>query len=151
MSISYINKQSDEQNLRNETGKLISILELAKKKAYSADYANLVCDGGFNGYEVDISGNNYSLYLRCGGQRMPEGAPLAINTFNLVKTSVIAGDQAVIFSNLNSEALMYDGLGSRLDSLTITLQNNSSTPQCLDIVVNSSGRIDPDETLRDCP
>jgi len=82
---------------------------------------------------------------------MPEGAPLAINTFNLVKTSVIAGDQAVIFSNLNSEALMYDGLGSRLDSLTITLQNNSSTPQCLDIVVNSSGRIDPDETLRDCP
>lgn len=58
------NTYTEQTKLKNEARKLVDVIELAKKKALSADLQDNTCTN-FTGYKVTISLSSYSLLFGC--------------------------------------------------------------------------------------
>lgn len=64
LSLAYYNQFNEQKKLEKETEKLVDVLELAKKKATSADIGGYSCPV-FSGYQVAVGASSYSLRLCC--------------------------------------------------------------------------------------
>lgn len=131
------NTYTEQTKLKSATKKLVDVLELAKKKAFSSDLFNQSCTN-FNGYRVVLGTNSYSLRFGCNGVYTT-----IIKTYNF-PTNITAtqGIGTFTFPRL--------GLGTNITNNTITLKN-SSTNKCQNISISSIGIVDVDETLINCP
>ncbi|KKP68400.1 MAG: hypothetical protein UR68_C0017G0013 [Candidatus Roizmanbacteria bacterium GW2011_GWA2_35_19] len=123
ISLPYYNKYSQEIKLQNEVKKLISVIELAKKKAISSDLYQS-CDN-FSGYKIIINADNYSFRFGCAGVYQN------VQTYNFpTNISVISGTGNFTFKPL--------GIGTNIAIGAIRLKN-SSLNQCLEISITTNG------------
>lgn len=135
MSLAGYLNYTEELKLKSEAGRLISTIELAKKKASSGELFDTGCTN-FEGYRVEISANSFNLLFLCDGlQQQVQG-----NSFNnpVSITSAIG--------NLDFKPL---GIGTDITIGTITIRN-SRISKCMNITVNSVGIMSTTDTLISC-
>jgi len=138
LSLTLTYNFNQEKILRNEALKLVNILEIAKKKANSGDLSGLTCNGGFNGYQVNVTSSGYSLWLRCGGNSV-SSAVFSYNFPSSNNISIISGTGNYNFRELN------------LTSTAGTIQiRNSNIGKCLTITISSSGVITLSDNFISC-
>ena len=140
LSLSYYNNFTQEQTLKKEVQKLVDIFELAKKKASSGDLSGLTCDGGFNGYQVNVTNSGYSLLLKCGGASVSP-AVFSYSFPSSSNISIISGTGDYDFRELN--------LTSTSETRTIQIKN-SNISKCLEITIYSSGIITLSDNFISC-
>jgi hypothetical protein len=138
--LAYYNNFTQERNLRNEALKLANTLELAKKKASSGDLSGLTCNGGFNGYRVNLTSSGYSLWLRCGGNSVSP-AVFSYNFPSSNNISITGGIGNYDFRELN--------LTSNSEIKTIQIKN-SNISKCLTITISSAGIITLSDNFISC-
>ncbi|MFZ6034858.1 MAG: pilus assembly FimT family protein [Patescibacteria group bacterium] len=135
MSLAGYLNYTEELKLKSEVGRLISTIELAKKKASSGELFDTGC-ANFEGYRVEISANSFNLLFLCDGlQQQVQG-----NLFNSpVSITSVTG-------NLDFKPL---GIGTDITIGTITIRN-SRIGKCMNITVNSVGIMSTTDTLISC-
>lgn len=129
------NNFTEQTKLRNEAKKLIDVLELAKKKAFSADLFDKNCVN-FSGYRIIISSDSYSLSFGCASVYS------VVQNYNL-STNITA---TVGTGNYNFSPLMNN---PSFISNTIRLKN-SAINKCLNISISPIGIVELNETLVSC-
>lgn len=135
ITLPRFNTYNQQQKLKNETIKLIDVIELAKKKAFASDLYDQNCSE-FNGYRLTLNNNSYILKFTCAG------AYQDIQTYNLQSNiSVITGT-----GNFDFPAL---GANTNLSINSIRLKN-SIINQCLDISISTIGIISVNNNLIGC-
>lgn len=130
------NTYTEQAKLKNEGKKLVDVLELAKKKALSADLYNKTCTN-FSGYRVIISLGNYSLNFNCGG------VYTKIQDYNLTTNNSITGGTG----NYDFTPLMVNPIFPSNPLNTTLSIKNSSLNKSINITVTPIGVIELDETL----
>jgi prepilin-type N-terminal cleavage/methylation domain-containing protein len=135
ISLPAYNTFTAQQKLRNETRKLASIIDLAKKKSFSSDLYNPNCTD-FNGYRVSITANNYSLNFGCSG------------SFQTLQTYALANNISITqgTGNLTFPAL---GLGISITINTITLKSTTIN-RCQSISISAIGTVDISDSQISC-
>ncbi len=134
-TIAQYNTYTERTKLINEGKKLVDVLELAKKKALSAELQDKTCIN-FTGYRVTVSSGSYSLLFSCASVYS------LVQIYNLetnVTTTIGTGDY-------NFPPLMNNPV---FISNTISLKN-SAINRCVNILVSAIGLIELNETLVDC-
>jgi type II secretory pathway pseudopilin PulG len=139
LSLAYYNNFTQQQTLKKEAQKLVNIFELAKKKASAGDLSGLTCDGGFNGYQVNVTNSSYSLLLRCGGTSV---SPAVFSYSFPNNISITSGSGDYYFRELN--------LKIELPANPIIIIKNSNISKCLDITISSSGIITLSDNFISC-
>ena len=129
------NENASQLKLKNEAKKLIDVLELAKKKALTADLFDKNCTD-FTGYRVIISSGSYSLSFGCASVYS------VVQNYNLL-TNITA---TVGTGNYNFSPLM---INPNFISNTIRLKN-SAISKCIDILVSPIGIFELNESLISC-
>lgn len=138
-TIAQYNTNTEQTKLKNEAKKLVDVLELAKKKALSADLQDNTCTN-FTGYQVTLSTNNYSLIFCCNSAC---STPTNVNTYAFNNTNI------AIFSGtgtLNFPPLM-NGANIMINSVQI---KNSAINKCVNISISAIGIVELNETLVPC-
>lgn len=139
--IAQYNRFTVQTKLINEAKKLTDVLELAKKKALSADLIPtpgnpITFCSNFTGYRVIVSAGTYSLNFNCNGTiRNIQDYDLSSNI------SIISGA-----GNYNFTPLM---VGPIFASATLRIKN-STINKCVDISITPAGIIELDEEPFDC-
>lgn len=141
--IPFFNQFNLEQQLKNESKKVINFLELARKKAISGDLKNFSCVN-FTGYLVTINTTNLQIYLCCGSATGNSCLnQYQITTYNLPsQISVTTGLGNFQFKNLTGQTTL-------LNQLTITIRQ-TAIGKCANIYISPSGLIDFDSNLTSC-
>lgn len=148
ISLTRFNNYTQELKLKSEAKKLIDIVELAKKKAFSGDLSGKTCNGVFNGYEVNIQADNYSLNLRC--TIAPTIQQIAIYNFSNSVIYAQSGIGLFRFKQLDT-GLQYKVNEASDPSSPPTIQiKNSSISKCIDITISSVGIVELYEALTSC-
>lgn len=149
--LAQYNTYTEQTKLKNEGKKLVDVLELAKKKASSGDMNNLVCNGGFLGYEVNIQTGSYSLNLRC------VSAPTSqqIASYNFPSSNIFAqsGTGLFRFKQLTAGLEYKTGEAAEPSPPPIIQIKNSvinNNNKCVSISISEIGIIELNETLIDC-
>jgi len=138
LSLAYYNNFTQEKSLKNEALKLVNTLEIAKKKANSGDLSGRTCDGGFNGYQVNVTSSGYSLSLRCGGASISP----AVFSYSFPSSSNIS---------ISGGTGNYDFRELNLNSTSGTIRiKNLNISKCLDITISSAGIITLSENFISC-
>jgi len=132
LSLTLTYNFNQEKILRNEALKLVNILEIAKKKANSGDLSGLNCNGGFNGYQVNVTSSGYSLWLRCGGNSV---SPAVFSYSFPNNISITNGSGDYYFSELSLKIQIPSN-----PTTTINIKN-SNISRCLTVTISSSGVI----------
>jgi len=129
------NENASQLKLRNEAKKLVDVLELAKKKALSADLFDKNCTN-FTGYRVTIASGSYSLFFGC------------VSVYSTVQSYNLSSNMTVVTGtgNYNFSPLMNN---PSFISNTIRLKN-SVISKCLNISISPIGIIELNETLVSC-
>jgi prepilin-type N-terminal cleavage/methylation domain len=141
LSLSYYNNFTQQQTLKKEAQKLVNIFELAKKKASSGDLSGLTCNGGFNGYRVNLTNSSYSLWLRCGNTSV---SPAVFSYSFPNNISITNGSGDYYFSELSLKIQIPSN-----PTTTITIKN-SNISRCLTITISSSGVITLSDNFISC-
>jgi prepilin-type N-terminal cleavage/methylation domain-containing protein len=99
LSIATYNNFNLEQKLTTDAKKLVDIIDLARKRALSADLAQHTCDS-FNGYSVAVAANAVTTSICCNGsctvvssysfQQGIDAATTASFTFNSLTANTTA-------------------------------------------------------------
>jgi len=135
VGLAYYNNYNQQVRLRSDVKKLVDVIDLAKKKAYSSDLYQ-PCSN-FLGYRVIINEFSYLLRFNCGGSYQ------TVQSYNFdTNVRAVSGT-----GNFNFKPL---GLGTNLTINSIRLKN-SVINQCLNISISSIGIINVNETLISCP
>lgn len=133
--IARYNENTGRLRLRSEAKKLVDVLELAKKKALTADLFDKNCTD-FRGYRVAISSGSYLLSFGCAS------AYSAVQNYNLTTNITVTTGTG----NYNFSPLM---INPSFISNTIRLRN-SSISKCVDISISAIGIVELNETLINC-
>ena len=133
--LAQYNENASQLKLKNEAKKLIDVLELAKKKALTADLFDKNCTD-FTGYRVIISSGSYSLSFGCASVYS------VVQNYNLL-TNITA---TVGTGNYNFSPLM---INPNFISNTIRLKN-SAINKCVNISISPIGIVELNETLVSC-
>jgi len=135
VSLVQYNAYTEQTKLKNEEKKLVDVLELAKKKALSADLFDRNCTN-FSGYRVVISSGSYLLSFGCASDYS------AVQNYNLTTNITVTTGTG----NYNFSPLM---INPSFISNTIRLRN-SSISKCVDISISAIGIVELNETLINC-
>ena len=128
------NTYTEQAKLKNEGKKLVDVLELAKKKALSADLQDKNCIN-FTGYRVTISPpSTYSFKFCCA----PTCTVVQSYTIPTSNITITAGADDYDFSPLMTSPIFV--------SDTISLRN-SAISKTINISISPIGVIELDETL----
>lgn len=144
LTIPFYNQYTAEQQLKNEGKKIVDLLELARKKAISADLASYSCSSNtdFTGYQVTAN-NQFRIDLCCGTSNTPCSNTNQITTYNLPsQISVSSLPNNFRFTNL-------EGKTSSSTQITITIKQTTIN-KCVYIYVSPSGLINFDTNLTSC-
>jgi type II secretory pathway pseudopilin PulG len=129
------NDYNNELKLKKETRRIMSTIELAKKKALSSDLYNPSCTS-FEGYRVEVAANSFTLHFMCeGAQQMIQSYPLDSNV------SITTGTGNMDFAPIGANTSIPIG--------TIRLRNDS-IGKCIDITVTPLGIVSTNDTLFAC-
>lgn len=133
LTLAQYNTYTEETKLRTDAKKLIDVLELAKKKALSADLQDKDCTD-FTGYKVRITPpSTYSLLFCCSVNCS------SIQTFYLAdKNTIITG--AIDYNFLPLMANLKFNVAD-------ILLNNSIINKSIKVTISPIGIISLDETL----
>ena len=134
VGLAYYNNYNQETKLKSDAKKLVGIIELSKKKAYSSALKESCSD--FSGSRVTINAGSYSFSFGCGGSYE------TVQSYSF-STSITA---TIGTGNLDFKPL---GLGTNLTINSIRLKN-SIISQCLDITISPIGIVEMNETLFSC-
>lgn len=132
--IARYNTFTQQLILKNQAKKIVDVIELAKKKATSADLYQDCSD--FQGYQVVINANTFLMNFNCGG------------TYTTIQNYSMTSNVAVT-SGTGSLNFLPLGIGTNLAINSLRLKN-SKTDQCIDISISPIGIINIDETLIGC-
>ncbi len=140
--LAQYNTYTEQTKLKNDGRKLVDVLELAKKKALSADLIvtpfvtpPTYCTN-FTGYRVTISSSSYSLLFGCALVYS------TVQNYNLpTNLTVTVGTGDYNFPPLMS------GLNITINSVQL---KNSAINKCVNISISSIGIAELDETLVGC-
>lgn len=145
--LAQYNQQTQQLKLKNEAKEMIDVMELAKKKALTADLIptpNVTpptfCTN-FTGYQFILKTNiSYSLNYCCN-----LSCPTVLNTYNLDSKIVITNPTAL------PNSLVFTPLMKVFNRpfTSITLKNTVIN-KCLIISISPIGIIELDEALTDC-
>ena len=134
---------TQQTKLKNDAKKLLDVIELAKKKALSADL--LITPGVppttcslFTGYRLTLSANNYSLLYCCNSI-----CTTNINTYTFNNTNITISSGT---GNYDFPPLMNN---PTFISNTIQLKN-STIDKCVNISISAIGIVELDEKLNPC-
>lgn len=149
ITLTQYNTFTEQTKLKNEAKKLVDVFELAKKKASSADLGQLICNGGFLGYEVNTTQtSSYTLNLRCA--TAPISQLIATYNFPNSNISTLSGAGLFRFKQLTL-GLEYKTTEAAAPSAPPTIQiKNSIISKCVNITISAVGIIELDETLTGC-
>ena len=126
------NTYTEQAKLKNEGKKLVDVLELAKKKALSADLQDKNCNN-FTGYRVTISPSTYSFKFCCAS------SCTVVQSYNMANNiTITAGAGDYDFSPLMTSPIFV--------SDTISLRN-SAISKTINISISPIVVIELDETL----
>jgi len=126
------NTYTEQAKLKSEGKKLVDVLELAKKKALSADLQDRNCTN-FTGYRVTISTSAYSFKFCCAS------SCTVVQSYNITTgTTITAGSGDYDFSPLMTSPIFA--------SDTISLRN-SAISKTINISISPIGVIELDEEL----
>lgn len=142
LGLASYNHQNQEQKLKEEGQKLVSVLELAKKKTYSGDKSNQTCND-FNGYQLLLNNSNqYLLKLCCNNDC---SSSFNIQTYSITSRFLSPSPGSYVwFQPLISELKFDSGT-----SLTITIKNDHLN-KCLSINISRFGLINLNDSLTSC-
>lgn len=131
------NDYSSQLKLKNEGKKLVDVLELAKKKALSADLQDKNC-ADFTGYRITIppSADSYSLLFGCASVYS------VVQDYDLLTNITVT----IGTGNYDFSPLM---INPSFISNTIRLKN-SVINKCVNISISPIGIIELNETLVAC-
>ena len=135
ITLAQYNTYTEQTKLKNEAKKLVDVIELAKKKALSADLFDRNCTN-FSGYRVVISSGSYLLSFGCAL------AYSTVQNYNLTTNITVTTGTG----NYNFSPLM---INPSFISNTIRFKN-SVISKCVDISVSVPGIFELDETLIGC-
>ncbi len=135
LAIPQYNTYNNQLKLKKEMRRVMSVIELAKKKALSSDLYDPAC-GTFEGYRVTIVADSFSLIFLC------DGSAQTIQTYNLDNNISITNGMG----NFNFPPI---GANINIPVSPITIKN-SAIEKCLDIDITSIGIISIDETFVSC-
>lgn len=140
MSLAYFNSFTSRKQTEVESNKLVDVLELAKKKAFSGDIPSQ-CTSKFLGYRVKVLFNGYELYFNC--QNTSYQLMQSYTFVSGITSSVGAGGATIDFPplTLNQSVTVTPNGAIRL--------TNSDASSCYQITVNSAGIISNGPV--DCP
>lgn len=140
LSLPRYNDYAGQLKLKNEAKKLIDVLELAKKKALTADLFVKTCTN-FTGYRITVAANSYSLLFGCASIYS------TVQDYNLLTNITVTIGTGT--GNYDFSPLM---INPSFISDTIRLKNSaiSGTNQCIDISISAIGIIELNETLIAC-
>ena len=126
------NTYTEQAKLKNEGKKLVDVLELAKKKALSADLQDKNCIN-FTGYRVSILSSSYSLLFGC------------TSVYSLVQNYNLTSNMTIIsgIGDYNFPPLMINPV---FPSDIITFYN-SNINKIVELNVSSIGIFELDETM----
>ncbi len=134
-TLAQYNTYTQQLKLKNEAKKLVDVLELAKKKALSADLQDKNCSN-FTGYRLTTSVNSYSLLFGCSS------VYTSVQNYNLpTNVTITVGTGDYNFSPLMNNPIFI--------SNTIRLKN-SAINKCVNISISPIGIVDLNETLINC-
>lgn len=131
------NTYTQQLVLKNQAKEIANVVELAKKKAISADlYQDC---SNFQGYQVAINSNNFLLNFNCGGTY------ITVQSYQMTSSVTITAGTG----NFNFPPL---GNGTNLTINSLRLKNSKLDPpkQCMDISISPIGVVDINETLISC-
>ena len=138
LSLAYYNNFGEQAKLKEETRKLVDVLELAKKKADAGDTPTS-CGSGFSGYQVTVNNNSYILYYCCGGV-----CNNLVQTYNITSNiSIVSGTGNILFQPLSA---------TNITPVQIQVKNSSlgASSNCLYINISSVGIATVDDNLHSC-
>jgi len=136
LSLAYYNNFTQEKSLKKETQKLVSIIELAKKKANSGEVQNC---SSFCGYQFSVNSNFYAVNICCACDSNGNCAnPTPIITYSLPSN----------INFLNSFTTMFKPLSPVVTPGSVQLKNNNIT-KCQQISINQAGIIETQDIS--CP
>lgn len=135
LSLPRYNDYSSQLKLKSEAKKLIDVLELAKKKALSADLFDTNCTN-FTGYRITVASGSYSLLFGCASIYS------TVQDYDLLTNITIT----VGTGNYDFSPLM---INPSFISNTIRLKN-SVINKCVNISISPIGIIELNETLIPC-
>lgn len=141
-TIASYNTYTEQTKLKNEGKKLVDVLELAKKKALSADLQDITCTD-FTGYKVTLNTNNYALIFCCNSAC---STPTNVHTYAFPNTNITIYSGA---GDLNFPPLMS---GANITISSVHLKNSAinAASKCVNIVISPIGIIELNETLIAC-
>ena len=129
------NDFASQTKLRSEASKVLDVLELAKKKAVSADLFDPSCTN-FTGYRATVAVSSYSLKFCC------DSICSTVQDYNLgTNVTVITG-----IGDYNFTPLM---INPNFVSNTLRIKN-SGLNKCIDISISPIGILELNETLISC-
>jgi len=129
------NTFTEQTKLKNEAKRLVDVLELAKKKALSADLFDKTCTN-FTGYKVTVALSSYSLSFGCAA------VYTTVQSYNLpTNVTATVGGGNYIFTPLMNNPSFASG--------TITLKN-ANISKCVSITVTAIGVVSLNEVLVGC-
>lgn len=135
MALPRYNNYNNELKLKKEVKRLISVIELAKKKALTSDLYDQNCSE-FQGYRVAVGTYSFSLNFLCSGMEQE------IQEYIL--------DSNVIISN-GTGNLDFPPIGANVNIPIGTIRLKSdSISKCIDVSITSIGIVSTNESLFGC-
>lgn len=126
LSLAYYRQFDEQRKLDAEAKQLVDVLNLASKKARSADISPYSSCTDFQGYRVKIKNSTrYKLQFNCGGSYSD------IQFYDLRAGLTLSGSD-VVFKPLSAET----------DSTTIIKITNSVINKCINIQINPVGTVE---------
>ena len=134
--------------LQSEAKKLVDVIELAKKKALTADLYDTSCTN-FSGYQVRLTANNYSLVFCCNDNCT---TPSTVQTYNF--STDLTNRNISIFSpapgTISFPPLMTGFNNTGVSTIEVKNSGIINTNKFLKISISSIGIVDLNETLINC-
>jgi len=144
LTIPFYNQFTAQQELKNETKKIVDLLELARKKAISGDLSNHQSDcANFTGYQIRIVNSTTLQLFICCGQTTSNycSTSFVITTYNLPNQFSITP----VGSNIQ-----FKNLTGYLDNSYPLNIKNSLINKCISITISPSGLINYNDNLISC-
>ncbi len=135
MALPRYNNYNNELKLKKEVKRLVSVIELAKKKALTSDLYDQNCSE-FQGYRVAVGTYSFSLNFLCAG--MEQEIQEHVLDSNIIISS---GTGNIDFPPIGANVNIPIG--------TIRLRNDSIS-KCIDISITSIGIVSTNESLFGC-
>lgn len=139
ITLAYYNNFTEDQKLKSESKRLISVLALARKMASASVDAGLCpVNQPFSGYQVGLTASGYNLYRCCGATCNPPPVHSYIFTENISGTA----ETAFLFQPLS--------LGVKTTDPDSTIKLTNFLNKCIVITIGQS-TVDESTIQPSCP